>query len=187
MTHDRKIGVIGLGYVGLPVAVSFARSGMRVTGYDIDPVRVGELREGHDRTHEVEPCDLRQDSLVLTTDASLLRGCDFHIVTVPTPIDNALRPDLGAMLSASRTVGAVLKRGDIVVYESTVYPGAVEEDCVPVLESASGLAAATDFTVGYSPERINPGDKATASKPSRRSWPGRTKRPSTSWQRSTAR
>jgi UDP-N-acetyl-D-galactosamine dehydrogenase len=160
MTHDRKIGVIGLGYVGLPVAVSFARSGIHVTGYDIDPVRVAELLKGHDRTHEVEPNDLRQDSLVLTTDATLLRGCDFHIVTVPTPIDNAFRPDLGAMLAASRTVGAALKRGDIVVYESTVYPGAVEEDCVPVLESTSGLTAGKDFTVGYSPERINPGDKA---------------------------
>jgi UDP-N-acetyl-D-galactosamine dehydrogenase len=159
MTHDRKIGVIGLGYVGLPVAVCFARSGIRVTGYDIDPVRVAELLKGHDRTHEVDSDDLRQDSLVLTTDASLLRTCDFHIVTVPTPIDNAFRPDLGAMLAASRTVGAALKRGDIVVYESTVYPGAVEEDCVPVLESTSGLAAAKDFTVGYSPERINPGDK----------------------------
>jgi UDP-N-acetyl-D-galactosamine dehydrogenase len=158
--HERKIGVVGLGYVGLPVAVSFARSGMRVTGYDIDPVRVAELLKGHDRTHEVESSDLRQGSLVLTTDASLLRGCDFHIVTVPTPIDNAFRPDLGAMLAASRTVGAALKRGDIVVYESTVYPGAVEEDCVPVLERASGLAAARDFTVGYSPERINPGDTA---------------------------
>ena len=160
MTHERRIGVVGLGYVGLPVAVSFARSGMRVTGYDIDPVRVAELLKGHDRTHEVESSDLRQGSLVLTTDASLLRGCDFHIVTVPTPIDNAFRPDLGAMLAASRAVGAALKRGDIVVYESTVYPGAVEEDCVPVLESTSGLAAARDFTVGYSPERINPGDKA---------------------------
>jgi UDP-N-acetyl-D-galactosamine dehydrogenase len=160
VTVDRKIAVVGLGYVGLPVAVSFARSGMRVTGYDIDPVRVAELLKGHDRTHEVEPCDLRQDSLVLTTDASLLRACDFYVVTVPTPIDNAFRPDLGAMLAASRTVGAALRRGDIVVYESTVYPGAVEEDCVPVLESASGLAAAKDFTVGYSPERINPGDKA---------------------------
>ena len=160
MTGDRKIAVVGLGYVGLPVAVSFARSGRHVTGYDVDPTRVAELIKGHDRTHEVEPCDLRQDSLVLTTDAGLLRACDFYVVTVPTPIDNAFRPDLGAMLAASRTVGATLTRGDIVVYESTVYPGAVEEDCVPVLESASGLAAAKDFTVGYSPERINPGDKA---------------------------
>jgi UDP-N-acetyl-D-galactosamine dehydrogenase len=160
VTHERKIGVIGLGYVGLPVAVSFARSGRHVTGYDIDPARVAELLKGHDRTREVEARDLRQDQLVLTTDAGLLRACDFHIVTVPTPIDNAFRPDLGAMLAASRTVGAALKRGDIVVYESTVYPGAVEEDCVPVLESTSGLVAAKDFAVGYSPERINPGDKA---------------------------
>ena len=160
MTHNRKIAVIGLGYVGLPVAVCFARSGTRVIGYDIDRERVVELSKGHDRTREVDPADLRHPSLVFTTDDSLLRGADFHIVTVPTPIDDAFRPDLRAMLSASRTVGAVLKRGDIVVYESTVYPGAVEEECVPVLEKVSGLAAGLDFTVGYSPERINPGDKA---------------------------
>jgi UDP-N-acetyl-D-glucosamine/UDP-N-acetyl-D-galactosamine dehydrogenase len=160
MTHNRNIAVIGLGYVGLPVAVSFARSGTRVIGYDIDRERVVELCKGHDRTREVDPVDLRHPSLVFTTDDSLLRGSDFHIVTVPTPIDDAFRPDLRAMLSASRTVGAVLKRGDIVVYESTVYPGAVEEECVPVLEKVSGLAAGPDFTVGYSPERINPGDKA---------------------------
>jgi UDP-N-acetyl-D-glucosamine/UDP-N-acetyl-D-galactosamine dehydrogenase len=158
LSPDRKIAVIGLGYVGLPVAVSFARSGRPVTGYDIDPVRVAELTRGHDRTREVPACDLRLASLVLTTDAKLLGECDFHIVTVPTPIDNAFRPDLSAMLAASRTVGSALKRGDIVVYESTVYPGAVEEDCVPMLESASGLTAGRDFTVGYSPERINPGD-----------------------------
>jgi UDP-N-acetyl-D-galactosamine dehydrogenase len=160
VTHNRKIAVIGLGYVGLPVAVSFARSGTRVIGYDIDRERVVELCKGHDRTREVDPADLRHPSLVFTTDDGLLRGADFHIVTVPTPIDDAFRPDLRAMLSASRTVGAVLKRGDIVVYESTVYPGAVEEECVPVLEKVSGLAAGLDFTVGYSPERINPGDKA---------------------------
>jgi UDP-N-acetyl-D-galactosamine dehydrogenase len=160
VTHNRKIAVIGLGYVGLPVAVSFARSGARVIGYDIDRERVVELCSGHDRTREVEAADLRHPSLVFTTDDGLLRGADFHIVTVPTPIDDAFRPDLRAMLSASRTVGAVLKRGDIVVYESTVYPGAVEEECVPVLEKVSGLAAGLDFTVGYSPERINPGDKA---------------------------
>ena len=158
MSHGRKIAVIGLGYVGLPVAVAFARSGVPVVGFDIDRGRVDELRAGRDRTREVEPAHLSQPTLVYEYDPARLAGSDFYIVTVPTPIDTANRPDLGAMLSASRTVGGVLKRGDIVVYESTVYPGAVEEDCVPVLEKASGLKAGPDFKVGYSPERINPGD-----------------------------
>jgi UDP-N-acetyl-D-glucosamine/UDP-N-acetyl-D-galactosamine dehydrogenase len=160
VSHDRKIAVIGLGYVGLPVAVCFARSGTRVIGYDIDGERIADLRKGYDRTREVDSDDLRHASLAFTTDTIPLREADFYIVTVPTPIDDAFRPDLTAMLSASRTVGAALKRGDIVVYESTVYPGAVEEECVPVLEKVSRLAAGPDFTVGYSPERINPGDKA---------------------------
>jgi UDP-N-acetyl-D-glucosamine/UDP-N-acetyl-D-galactosamine dehydrogenase len=155
----RKIAVIGLGYVGLPVAAAFARGGAFVTGFDIDSTRVSELRTGEDRTREVEGPDLKRLGLTFTSDAAALREADFFIVTVPTPIDAARRPDLTAMLAASRTVGAVLKRGDIVVYESTVYPGAVEEDCVPVLESCSGLKAGADFHVGYSPERINPGDK----------------------------
>jgi len=160
MSHQRKIAVIGLGYVGLPVAVAFARSGAPVIAFDIDEHRVAELRAGRDRTREVDPADLQLSSLALTTDTRALHEADFFIVTVPTPIDDAFRPDLTAMLSASRTIGAVLRRGDIVVYESTVYPGAVEEECIPVLEQASGLAAGLDFTVGYSPERINPGDKA---------------------------
>jgi UDP-N-acetyl-D-glucosamine/UDP-N-acetyl-D-galactosamine dehydrogenase len=159
MSHGRKIAVIGLGYVGLPVAAAFARGGAFVTGFDIDSTRVSELRTGEDRTREVEGPDLKRLGLTFTSDAAALREADFFIVTVPTPIDAARRPDLTAMLAASRTVGAVLKRGDIVVYESTVYPGAVEEDCVPVLESCSGLKAGADFHVGYSPERINPGDK----------------------------
>lgn len=157
--HQRKIAVIGLGYVGLPVAVAFARSGVPVIGFDIDRKRVEELSAGHDRTREVEPADLAQKSLRYASDPALLKDADFYIVTVPTPIDDANRPDLGAMLAASGTVASVLKRGDIVVYESTVYPGAVEEDCVPVLEKKSGLKAGVDFAVGYSPERINPGDK----------------------------
>jgi UDP-N-acetyl-D-galactosamine dehydrogenase len=157
--HQRKIAVIGLGYVGLPVAVAFGRSGVPVVGFDIDRKRVDELRAGHDHTREVEPADLAQPHLRYESDPAALKACDFFIVTVPTPIDAARRPDLGAMLAASRTVGAALKRGDIVVYESTVYPGAVEEDCVPVLEQASGLKAGADFKVGYSPERINPGDR----------------------------
>jgi UDP-N-acetyl-D-glucosamine/UDP-N-acetyl-D-galactosamine dehydrogenase len=158
VSHGRKIAVIGLGYVGLPVAVSFARSGVPVVGFDIDRGRVEELRSGRDRTREVEPAHLAQPTLSYEYDPAKLAASDFYIVTVPTPIDGANRPDLGAMLSASRTVGGVLKRGDIVVYESTVYPGAVEEDCMPVLEKASGLKAGVDFKLGYSPERINPGD-----------------------------
>ncbi len=159
MSHNRKIAVIGLGYVGLPVAVAFARSGAAVVGFDIDRGRVTELRSGHDRTLEVEARELGFASLKYEFDVNTLTAADFYIVTVPTPIDAANRPDLGAMLAASRTVGGVLKKGDIVVYESTVYPGAVEEDCVPILEQVSGLSAGRDFSVGYSPERINPGDK----------------------------
>ncbi|MGL3209585.1 nucleotide sugar dehydrogenase [Bradyrhizobium sp. BR 1433] len=159
MRHGRNIAVIGLGYVGLPVAVSFARSGVPVVGFDIDQRRVAELTAGNDRTREVEAHDLRQPSLVFSSDLEAMAGSDFYIVTVPTPIDEARRPDLGAMISASRSIGRVLKKGDIVVYESTVYPGAVEEECIPVLQAVSGLKAGEDFTVGYSPERINPGDK----------------------------
>ena len=159
MAHGRKIAVIGLGYVGLPVAAAFGRTGLSVIGFDIDQKRVAELRAGHDRTNEVEVADLRRASLSLTCDPTDLSKADFYIVTVPTPIDDANRPDLTAMLGASRTVGGALKRGDVVVYESTVYPGAVEEDCVPVLEKTSGLTCGADFKVGYSPERINPGDK----------------------------
>jgi UDP-N-acetyl-D-galactosamine dehydrogenase len=157
--HGRKIAVIGLGYVGLPVAVAFARAAP-VIGFDIDRARIDELRAGRDRTREVDAADLARPNLACTSDPAALAGADFYIVTVPTPIDAANRPDLSAMLSASKTVGHALKRGDIVVYESTVYPGAIEEDCVPVLENASDLKCGGDFTVGYSPERINPGDKA---------------------------
>jgi UDP-N-acetyl-D-galactosamine dehydrogenase len=159
MPSDRRIAVIGLGYVGLPVAVTFAKGGCSVIGFDIDAGRVKELRGGQDRTREVETADLRNPNLTLTTDQAALRTADFFIVTVPTPIDDARRPDLTALLGASGIVGRALKRGDIVVYESTVYPGATEEECVPVLEKSSGLTAGRDFTVGYSPERINPGDK----------------------------
>jgi UDP-N-acetyl-D-galactosamine dehydrogenase len=159
LKHGRKIAVIGLGYVGLPVAVSFARSGVPVVGFDVDAARVAELRHGNDRTREVEVDDLRHASLLFTADPIALKQSDFYIVTVPTPIDDARRPDLRAMIAASRSVGSALKKGDIVVYESTVYPGAVEEDCVPVLAETSGLRPGVDFAVGYSPERINPGDK----------------------------
>jgi UDP-N-acetyl-D-galactosamine dehydrogenase len=159
VSHGRKIAVIGLGYVGLPVAVSFARSGVPVIGFDINTGRIAELRAGRDRTREVEASDLSHHTLALTSDLEALSGADFYIVTVPTPIDLARRPDLSVLLRASEVVGRTLRSGDIVVYESTVYPGATEEDCLPILEKASGLRAGTDFTVGYSPERINPGDK----------------------------
>jgi UDP-N-acetyl-D-glucosamine/UDP-N-acetyl-D-galactosamine dehydrogenase len=159
MSHGRKIAVIGLGYVGLPVAAAFARGGSAVIGFDIDVGRIEELKAGRDRTREVDPFDLKLASMKFVSDAAELRAADFFIVTVPTPIDGARRPDLGAMLEASHLVGCVLKEGDIVVYESTVYPGAVEEECVPILERASSLKAGAEFDVGYSPERINPGDK----------------------------
>jgi UDP-N-acetyl-D-galactosamine dehydrogenase len=159
MPHRRKIAVIGLGYVGLPVAAAFARAGSMVVGFDIDQTRIRELKAAQDRTHEVEPSDLKLPSLRFTADAAEFLASDFFIVTVPTPIDGARRPDLSAMFEASRIVGAALKPGDIVVYESTVYPGAVEEECIPILARTSGLKAGVDFTVGYSPERINPGDK----------------------------
>ena len=160
MPHGRKLAVIGLGYVGLPVAVAFGRGGTPVIGFDTDTARIAELKAGRDRTREVEPGDIAHPHLHFTSDPAELAGADFFIVTVPTPIDQARRPDLTALLRASKTVGSALKKGDIVVYESTVYPGATEEDCVPILEQASGLSAGRDFTVGYSPERINPGDKA---------------------------
>ncbi len=159
VSHGRRIAVVGLGYVGLPVAVAFARSGAPVIGFDIDRRRIDELRAGYDRTREVAKADLLNARLALYSEPEKLKSADFFIVTVPTPIDAARRPDLGALLSASKTVGAALGPGAIVVYESTVFPGAIEEECVPVLEEASGLRAARDFAVGYSPERINPGDK----------------------------
>src|SRR5207248_2284719 len=139
--------------------VGFARSGVPVVGFDIDSTRLAELRTGHDRTCEIEPQALRLSNLSFTSEPSDLREADFYIVTVPTPIDETRRPNLSALFRASRTVGQVLRRGAIVVYESTVYPGATEEDCIPELEKASGLLVGRDFAVGYSPERINPGDK----------------------------
>ncbi|HEY2761646.1 MAG TPA: NAD(P)-binding domain-containing protein, partial [Pirellulales bacterium] len=157
--HGRKIAVVGLGYVGLPVAVAFARSGAPVIGFDISRKRIEELRAGHDRTLEVESGSLKQASLRYESAPKQLAHADFYIVTVPTPIDSARRPDMRAVLAASTTIGDVLKRDDIVVYESTVYPGAVEEECLPALEKSSGLVGGRDFTVGYSPERTNPGDK----------------------------
>jgi UDP-N-acetyl-D-glucosamine/UDP-N-acetyl-D-galactosamine dehydrogenase len=158
MTHERKIAVIGLGYVGLPVAVAFSKAGSPLIGFDINAKRIEELKSGIDRTNEVERRELERTTINFTTDPRALRAADFFIVTVPTPIDGSNQPDLGALKMASTTVGSALKKGDIVVYESTVYPGATEEECLPLLERASSLTAGRDFTVGYSPERINPGD-----------------------------
>src|SRR6478735_4943845 len=155
----RRISVIGLGYVGLPVATTFARSGAPVVAFDIDQRRVAELAEGLDRTGEVTAAELGAKGLNFTTRTADLRQADFHIVTVPTPIDASKQPNLAPLRAASTTIGAALKSGDIVVYESTVYPGVTEDVCVPVLEQASGLKWKSDFNVGYSPERINPGDK----------------------------
>lgn len=157
--HNRKVSVIGLGYVGLPVAVSFAKKTQKVIAFDINLTRIDELKNQQDRTEEVDPADLATSYLHFTSEAADISQADFHIVTVPTPITKNHQPDLRPLISASRTIGKVLKKGDIVVYESTVYPGATKEDCIPVLEAESGLTFGRDFTVGYSPERINPGDK----------------------------
>jgi UDP-N-acetyl-D-glucosamine/UDP-N-acetyl-D-galactosamine dehydrogenase len=155
-----KIGIIGLGYVGLPLAVEFSKR-LAVMGFDVSAHRVQALRMGHDATLEVADSELTQgENLIFTTELDDLTQCNVYIVTVPTPIDVHKRPDLQPLMKASESVGTVLRRGDIVVYESTVYPGATEEDCVPVLERVSGLKFNVDFFVGYSPERINPGDKA---------------------------
>ena len=158
MAHDRKISVIGLGYVGLPVAVAFGEQD-RVVGFDADAERVKELAAGYDRTREVSPEALVAADVLLTNKPEELQSADFHIVAVPTPIDDAKRPDLGPLRAASRAIGSQLKKGDIVVFESTVYPGATEEECIPELERASGLTCGVHFRVGYSPERINPGDR----------------------------
>jgi UDP-N-acetyl-D-galactosamine dehydrogenase len=162
---DEKIAVIGLGYVGLPVALAFARAFEHVVGFDIDPRRVEELNRGHDRTNEVEGDALKKTTLKMTTDPGSLAGISFFVVTVPTPIDANRQPDLRPVKSASESVGRVLTKldwkpeGAIVVYESTVYPGVTEEYCGPILEKLSGLEQGKDFKLGYSPERINPGDR----------------------------
>ncbi len=156
---ETRIGIIGLGYVGLPLAVEFGRH-YPTLGFDIDARRVAELREGRDRTNETSAEELAAAKLLTySTQASDLGACNVYIVTVPTPVDEANRPDLTPLEKASATLGTVLKRGDIVIYESTVYPGTTEEVCVPVLEKVSGLRFNQDFFCGYSPERINPGDK----------------------------
>jgi UDP-N-acetyl-D-galactosamine dehydrogenase len=154
-----KIAVIGLGYVGLPLAVEFGKK-RDVVGFDVNQTRISELLAGEDRTLEVEPVELRcANQLSFTSEPSEIGDCSVFIVTVPTPIDESKRPDLAPLLRASEAVGKLLKRGDVVIYESTVYPGCTEEACVPVLERFSGMKFNEDFYCGYSPERINPGDK----------------------------
>jgi len=153
-----RIAVVGLGYVGLPLAVALAKH-FGVVGYDLKPDRIKELKAGRDRTLEVAPQDLESANIRFTADPVELSGCRLIIVAVPTPIDDHRNPDLTPLIGSSETVGMHMSRGSCVVYESTVYPGATEEDCVPVLERESGFEFGVDFTVGYSPERINPGDK----------------------------
>ncbi len=154
---QRKIAVIGLGYVGLPIVVHFGKK-RKVIGLDLNPRRIEELKNGNDRNRDVVKADLAEAQVEFTTDPSRLREADFLIVTVPTPIDEANRPDLTPLIKASTSVGKYLSKGSIVVYESTVYPGVTEDVCVPILEKESGLKCGIDFKVGYSPERINPGD-----------------------------
>ncbi|HOW89642.1 MAG TPA: nucleotide sugar dehydrogenase [Elusimicrobiales bacterium] len=158
MKDKRYVSVIGLGYVGLPVAVAFGRL-RRTIGFDIKPDRIAELRKGVDRTGEVSPADLAAADITYTSDIKDLRKADFHIVAVPTPVDKANIPDLTPVIRATETVGKALKKGAIVVYESTVYPGVTEDICAPILERVSGLKSGKDFKIGYSPERINPGDR----------------------------
>jgi UDP-N-acetyl-D-glucosamine/UDP-N-acetyl-D-galactosamine dehydrogenase len=154
-----KIGIIGLGYVGLPLAAELGKI-VDVIGFDINKERIEELKKGHDRTREVEAHELKSSTrLRFSSDVQDISSANYYIVTVPTPVDEFKKPDLKPLESASRTVGGVLKRGDIVIYESTVYPGCTEEVCVPILEKTSGLKFNVDFFCGYSPERINPGDK----------------------------
>ena len=154
----RKISVIGLGYVGLPVAVAFAEVGFNVVGFDTNAKRILELKEGHDKTFEVEKKRLSSPYVTYTDKIEDIGQANFHIITVPTPISNTNEPDISYLIDASEAVGKQLKVGDCVVYESTVYPGCTEEKCIPVLELESKLTAGQDFYVGYSPERINPGD-----------------------------
>jgi UDP-N-acetyl-D-galactosamine dehydrogenase len=154
-----SIAIIGLGYVGFPLAVEFGKK-YPTLGFDIDATRISELNQGYDRTQEASDAQLKASSqLKFSSELNDLAGCNTFIVTVPTPIDHFKKPDLGPLLKASEMIGSVLKKGDVVIYESTVYPGCTEEDCVPVLEKRSGLKFNEDFYCGYSPERINPGDK----------------------------
>ena len=155
---EAKIAVIGLGYVGLPIALAFAKK-VKVIGFDINEKRVAMMNKGIDPSNELSKKDFANSDITFTHKLEDLKKANFFIIAVPTPIDEHNLPDLKPLIGASTTVGKVLKKGDYVVYESTVYPGCTEEDCVPVLEKLSGLRFTKDFKVGYSPERINPGDK----------------------------
>ena len=169
--HSTRIGIIGLGYVGLPLAIEFAKK-YKTIGYDINSNRVSELKDNIDSTNEVENHEIKSNQIsdlksfravkngfFITSSEKDLEECNFYIVTVPTPVNSQNKPDISLLKNASKLVANFLKKGDIVVYESTVYPGATEEDCVPILSKISGLIYNKDFFVGYSPERINPGDK----------------------------
>ena len=158
VAKEATMSVVGLGYVGLPIALAFAKH-LNVVGFDIHEGRIGMMQRGEDPSEEIPPSGFEGRDIEFTADPEQLKRARFHIVAVPTPIHASHQPDLGPLLAASRTVGHALKPGDIVVYESTVYPGCTEEDCVPVLEEVSGLKMGRDFFVAYSPERINPGDK----------------------------
>ena len=157
LSPDLKIGIIGLGYVGLPLALAFSEK-YKVSGYDLDERRISSLLKGDDSTKQVSENELRNLRIVLSTDLADLAACQVYIITVPTPVTADQKPDLSALLHASKAIGSMLKQGDVVIYESTVYPGCTEEDCVPVLEKESGLTCNQDFFSAYSPERISPGD-----------------------------
>jgi UDP-N-acetyl-D-galactosamine dehydrogenase len=157
LSPEIKIGIVGLGYVGLPLALAFAEK-YPVIGFDLNKARIDALREGEDNTKQVTKQELSDSKLKITNLASDLADCQIYIITVPTPVDEHKQPELSALLNASKTIGGILKQGDVVIYESTVYPGCTEEDCVPVLEQESGLTYNQDFYCGYSPERISPGD-----------------------------
>jgi UDP-N-acetyl-D-galactosamine dehydrogenase len=158
INKEAKLALVGLGYVGLPIALEFAKR-VKVVGFDINQARVDMMRRGEDPSRELEASDFENRDITYTADINELKDVNFFIVAVPTPIDETNLPDLKPLQGASRTVGKVLKKGDYVVFESTVYPGCTEEDCIPILEAESGLKFPEDFKVGYSPERINPGDK----------------------------
>ena len=157
---SKKIAIIGLGYVGLPLAVEFGKK-RKVVGYDIDKKRIYEIKRGFDRTNEILKKDLiAARYLNLTSEIEKIKDCEIYIITVPTPVNKTLKPDLKFLIKASKLVGSIIKKNCVVIYESTVYPGATEEVCVPILEKESGLVFNKDFYCGYSPERINPGDKS---------------------------
>jgi UDP-N-acetyl-D-galactosamine dehydrogenase len=158
ISGNATISVVGLGYVGLPIALAFAKK-VSVIGFDINAERINMMKEGVDPSGEIEPEEFDGCDITFTANSDDLKSADFHIVAVPTPINQSHQPDLTPLISASSTLGSILKKGDYVVYESTVYPGCTEDDCIPVLEKVSGLKFGDDFKVGYSPERINPGDK----------------------------